>query len=61
MTFSSYIRDYRVQKAKELLIGTNLKLHSVGEQVGYGDAKYFCRVFKEATGLNPSEYRKANR
>jgi two-component system, response regulator YesN len=61
VTFSSYVRDYRVQKAKELLIGTNLKLHSVGEQVGYEDAKYFCRVFKETTGLNPSEYRKANR
>ncbi len=61
VTFSSYIRDYRLKKAKELLIGTNLKLHCVGEQVGYGDAKYFCRVFKEATGLNPSEYRKANR
>jgi two-component system response regulator YesN len=60
VTFSSYIRDYRIQKAKELLIGTNLKLHSVGEQVGYRDPKYFCRVFKEVTGLNPSEYRRAN-
>ena len=61
VTFSSYVRDYRVQKAKQLLIGTNLKLHSVGEQVGYRDAKYFCRVFKEVMGLNPSEYRRANR
>jgi two-component system, response regulator YesN len=61
VTFSSYIRDFRVQKAKELLIGTSLKLHSVGEQVGYQDAKYFCRVFKEVTGLIPSEYRRANR
>jgi two-component system, response regulator YesN len=60
-TFSTFIRDYRIQKAKELLIGTNLKLYSIGEQVGYGDSKYFCRVFKEVTGLSPSEYRKANR
>ncbi len=61
VTFSSYVRSYRVQKAKELLIGTNLKLHAVGEQVGYPDAKYFCRVFREVTGLNPSDYRRANR
>ncbi|MGA2481326.1 MAG: AraC family transcriptional regulator [Spirochaetia bacterium] len=28
--------------------------------MGYRDPKYFCRVFKEVTGLNPSEYRRAN-
>jgi two-component system, response regulator YesN len=61
ITFSSYIRDFRVQKAKELLIGTTLKLYAVGEQVGYRDSKYFCRVFKEATGQKPSDYRKSNR
>ncbi|MGA2613726.1 MAG: response regulator [Spirochaetia bacterium] len=60
-TFSSYIRDYRIRKAKELLIGTELKLYEVGDRVGYKDAKYFCRVFKEATGLKPSAFRKANR
>jgi two-component system, response regulator YesN len=60
-TFSSFIRDFRVRKAKELLIGTNLKLYEVGEKVGYRDSKYFCRVFKEATGQNPSEYRRLNR
>jgi two-component system response regulator YesN len=60
-TFSSFIRDFRVRKAKELLIGTSLKLYEVGERVGYRDSKYFCRVFKEATGLSPSEYRRANR
>ncbi len=61
ITFSTYIRDFRVQKAKELLLGTSLKLFAIGEQVGYRDSKYFCRVFKEVTGQKPSEYRKANR
>jgi two-component system response regulator YesN len=61
MTFSAYIRDYRVHKAKELLLGTSLKLYAVGKQVGYRDSKYFCRVFKEVTGQIPSEYRRANR
>jgi two-component system response regulator YesN len=59
--FSTYLKEYRIQKAKELLIGTNLKLYSVSKKIGYRDPKYFCRVFKDTTGLNPSEYRKTNR
>jgi Response regulator containing CheY-like receiver domain and AraC-type DNA-binding domain len=61
MTFSAYIREFRVQKAKELLLGSDLRLRAVGAQVGYQDSRYFCRVFKEVTGQNPSDYRKANR
>jgi two-component system, response regulator YesN len=60
-TFSAYIRDMRVIKAKELLIGSSLRLGEISDRVGYRDAKYFCRVFKEATGMKPSEFRKANR
>lgn len=58
VTFSTYMRDYRMTKAKELLLGTNLKLYEIADKVGYNDAKYFSRVFKEATGMLPAEYRK---
>lgn len=59
--FSTYIRNYRVNKAKELLIGTQLKLHQVAAQVGYTDPKYFSQVFKKCTGQLPTEYRRANK
>lgn len=59
--FSTYIRNYRMAKAKELLIGTQLKQYEIAEKVGYTDAKYFARVFKECTGMSPAEYRKSNR
>lgn len=59
VTFSTYMRDYRMTKAKELLLGTNLKLYEIADQVGYNDPKYFSRVFKEATGMLPAEYRKS--
>lgn len=59
--FSSYIRNYRLGKAKELLIGTQLKQYEIAERVGYTDAKYFARVFKECTGMSPAEYRKSHR
>ena len=57
-TFSSYVKTYRISKAKELLVGTNLKLYEVAEKVGYSDPKYFSRVFKEITGQLPVEYRR---
>lgn len=60
VTFSNYMRDYRVAKAKELLLGTNLKLYEIADKVGYNDPKYFSRVFKEATGYLPADYRKMN-
>jgi two-component system response regulator YesN len=57
-TFSNYVKNYRISKAKELLVGTNLKLYEVAEKVGYSDPKYFSRVFKEITGQLPVEYRR---
>mgnify|MGYP002511729091 FL=1 len=59
--FSTYIRSYRLAKAKEMLIGTQLKQYEISEKVGYADAKYFARVFKECVGMSPAEYRKSNR
>ena len=61
MNFSAYIRNFRITKAKELLIGTSLKLYEIAEKVGYSDAKYFSRVFKETTGQLPADYRKTHK
>lgn len=61
VTFSAYMKNYRIKKAKELLIGTNLKLYDIADKVGYSDSKYFSQVFKECTGQLPTEYRKTNK
>lgn len=58
INFSAYIKNFRIKKAKELLIGTRLKLYEIADKIGYGDAKYFSQVFRESTGMLPSEYRK---
>lgn len=60
-TFSVYIRNYRIAKAKELLIGTQLKLHQIAAQVGYADPKYFGQVFKKCTGQLPADYRRSKK
>lgn len=57
--FSTYIRNYRISKAKELLVGTGMKLYEIAERVGYADPKYFSKVFRDVTGQLPAEYRKS--
>ncbi len=59
--FSTYIKDFRIMKAKELLIGSKLKVCEVAEKVGYSDAKYFSKVFRDNTGQLPADYRKTNK
>lgn len=59
--FSTFIRDFRIMKAKELLIGSKMNVNEVAEKVGYSDAKYFSKVFRECTGQLPTEYRKSNK
>ncbi len=61
VTFGTYMKNFRMAKAKELLIGTSLKLYQIAEKIGYSDPKYFSRVFKEATGQLPADYRKTHR
>ncbi|MDQ6421457.1 response regulator [Paenibacillus sp. LHD-117] len=58
--FTAYVKEFRIRKAKELLMTKNLKTYEVADLVGYNDPKYFCRVFKEITGLSPGYFQKSN-
>lgn len=60
ISFSHYLRDLRIQKAKEMLIGTNLRQWEIATRIGYTDGKYFSKVFKECTGMLPTDYRRKN-
>ncbi len=56
--FIDYLMDIRIQKAKSLLLQTDMKVIDIALEVGYSDAKYFAKLFKRKTGLSPSEFRK---
>lgn len=56
--FTETVRKYRVERIKELLLGTRLKLRQIAELTGYSDSKYMSRVFREETGMLPTEFRK---
>jgi two-component system, response regulator YesN len=58
INYSTYIKEFRINKAKELLTKTDLKVYEIAENVGYPDPKYFCRVFKEVTGFSTGEFHK---
>ncbi len=52
-----YIVRQRMERAKQLLRTTPMKVGLVAEKVGYGDLKYFSLAFKKYTGCTPVEYR----
>ncbi|SEN66571.1 Helix-turn-helix domain-containing protein [Mesobacillus persicus] len=60
MNFSEYVTRKRIQRAKELMISTNLPISEIAEEAGYKTAKYFIKLFKENEGMTPSAYRKNN-
>ncbi|MNO09369.1 HTH-type transcriptional activator RhaR [compost metagenome] len=57
-TFNDYIREVRVNHAKELLSRTERTIGWVATQSGYPNEKYFGKVFREIAGVLPSEFRK---
>lgn len=58
MTISRYIRQCRMEKAKELLTTTDMKIVQVCEKVGFSNVSYFCQSFREYTGMSPEKYRR---
>ena len=56
-TFTEYLLQLRLGKAKELLRTTGEKSSRIAYEVGYNDAHYFSYIFKKNTGMTPSEYR----
>ena len=60
-TPKQFIVDIRINKAKQLLSDGFSKVGMVAEQCGFSNQYHFCRLFKEKTGLTPTEYAKQNR
>ena len=56
-SFMDDIITARLDKAKELLDTTNLRLQEIGEQCGYQNQSHFMRQFKARTGMTAQQYR----
>lgn len=60
-SYLAYFRKKRMEKAAELLESTNLKVIEITNAVGYENQGKFARVFAEAYGVSPLEFRRLSR
>lgn len=56
-----YLTELRMNRAKQLMAQTSVKLQDVARQVGYSDPFYFSRKFKKEVGVSPTVYMKSRR
>lgn len=56
-TFTDYINRFRIEKAKEMLKTTHLRVHEIAKNVGYWEPGYFYKQFKKYVGISPTEYK----
>ena len=55
---SLYIKESRIEAAKQKLAGTNIPISLVAQMVGYDSFSYFSSLFHDATGMTPGKYRR---
>ena len=56
-SYTDFVITIRVEKAKELLLGTNMSVRDISEAVGFDDQNYFSRCFRKKEGVSPREYK----
>lgn len=56
--FSEKLLEIKLEKAKWLLVTTNLTVQNVVEMIGFKEKSYFYRVFKNQYKMTPLQYRK---
>jgi len=56
--FNEYLTQTRLEHARQLLKGYDLKIKDISARCGFRDSNYFCRLFRKHTERPPSEYRR---
>lgn len=55
-----HIHDFIIEKAKTLLLGSNTTVSEVAYGLGFDYPQHFTKLFKQKTGLNPTDFRTLN-
>ena len=53
-----YLQRLRIETARNLLSTTRKSIKTISYEVGYDDASFFARLFRQHTGLSPNHYRR---
>lgn len=57
LTFTNFLKKFRVEKSKELLKNSNLSILDVAISVGFNSQNYYSMSFKKLNNITPLEYR----
>lgn len=57
MSTALYIKGEVVLQAKRMLVHTHLSVKEIADKLGFDDYAYFSRLFSQATGVSPTEFR----
>ncbi|HPU62820.1 MAG TPA: helix-turn-helix transcriptional regulator, partial [Mobilitalea sp.] len=57
ISLKNYINEYRIERAKELLLTSDKSISDIAEAVGFDNFSYFSTLFKKVTGLSPKEFK----
>ncbi|MDP3939741.1 MAG: AraC family transcriptional regulator [Deltaproteobacteria bacterium] len=57
-SYTDYVTDIRIQRAKQLLVSTDQKLIEIAQAIGYRSLSQFNLIFKRSTSLSPNQYRR---
>ncbi|WP_263881672.1 helix-turn-helix domain-containing protein [Paenibacillus sp. PSB04] len=55
--YVEYIAKYRISKAKQFLLETDMKIDDIAGQIGYWGRNSFIRNFRRYEGITPAKYR----
>jgi len=57
---NKYIKSVRMEKARDLLLNTDLSVKDISQRVGYSNLSYFCKSFATDFGMTPDRFRTQN-
>lgn len=57
--FSAYLQRIRIEQSCRLLEDKELKISQIAARVGYGNIKFFNKVFRDTLGITPSQFRRS--
>lgn len=60
MSFKHYLRELRMEYAKNLLTLSDKSILEISEMTGYASVSHFIRIFREKNGISPLKFRKSH-
>lgn len=60
VSFNSFYSAVKIEKAKSLLKTGNYKNYEISDMLGYSTVDYFSKIFKEMTGVTPTQFKTHN-